>query len=177
MEEYSKQDVLVADSQRNVNFQEVAVFHADARCRVLFFDMVLSNQILSQSAGQLLPSARKASRPTLRSSIIDHDLAAIWPSSRISRMSSVDAMSNMDNNNIAAGGASSIPFALGNSDSTNNIVPDRYSAKALEISIYGSQVQPLIPFNLPFRLIMKNGIVKEELYSIVCLEISIYAGE
>lgn len=139
VEDYFKQDVLVADSQRNVNFQEVAVFHADARCRVLFFDMALSSQILSQSTGQLLPSARKASRPTLRSSMIDHDLASIWPASRrVSRISSVDAMSNMDNNN-AAGGASSIPFAWGNTD--NNTVPDRYSAKALEISVYGSQVQ------------------------------------
>ena len=132
----------MADSTRNVSLQETTSFHALARSRVLFFDMGLSTSILSPGSAQLLALPRKASRPTLRRSLVEHDTARLqWPS-RASR-TSLDLQTNIPerqsiNNEIGnASDNSNIPLAC--SDSSN--IPDKYSAKALEISVFGSQVK------------------------------------
>lgn len=141
------------DSTRNVSPQETTSFHALARSRVLLFDMGLSTSILSPGSAQLLALPRKASRPTLRRSLVEHDTARLqWPS-RASR-TSLDLQTNIlerqsINNEIGnASDNSNIPLAC--SDSSN--IPDKYSAKALEISVFGSQVNDERPEDGPFRV-------------------------
>lgn len=123
--------VLVADSTRKYSLTDQGTyFHAEARSRVLFFDMGLStNVILSPGSVPLVPW--KGSRPTLRRSLIEHDTGRLqWPprasgASESLRTSNILERHSIDDETGAA------------SDSNT---PDNYSAKALEISVFGSQV-------------------------------------
>ncbi|KAG0575636.1 hypothetical protein KC19_5G019200 [Ceratodon purpureus] len=130
------------DSTRNVSLQEATCFHAEARSRVLFFDMGLSTSILSPGSAQLLALPRKTSRPTLRRSLIEHDTARLqWPSrgskTSLAPRANIPKRHSISNEIGAGSDISTVPLAWDN-DSSN--IPDKYSARALEISVFGSQV-------------------------------------
>lgn len=139
-----KNHVLFTGSRSNLSLQQATVFHAEARSRVLFFDSAVSAKILSQKgSAQLLTLPR---RPTPRRSFISDQDAWLQRTSLSSR-NSLNSPANLERH----GSNDEIRFASDNSipigqiwGSGNSWVPDKYTAKALEISVFGSQVRKIL---------------------------------
>ena len=143
--------IVFTESRSNLSLlQQATVFHAEARSRVLFFDSAVSAKILSRKEStQLLALARKTSRPTPRRSFISEHDAWVQRTSLSSR-NSVNSRANLEHYNsideIRLASDNSIPIGQ-IWGSGSSWVPDKYTAKALEISVFGSQVRktPLPP--------------------------------
>ncbi|KAG0600449.1 hypothetical protein M758_11G035100 [Ceratodon purpureus] len=130
-----------AGSRSNLSLLQTTVFHAEARSRVLFFDSAVSSKILSQNgSAQLLTLQRKSSRPTPRRSFIAEQDAWVQQSLLASRHAQTNSGRHGSNDEIRFASDNSIPTGQ-IWGSGSSWVPDKYTAKALEISVFGSQVE------------------------------------
>ncbi|XP_024361415.1 sodium/hydrogen exchanger 8 isoform X2 [Physcomitrium patens] len=114
-------------SWSNISLQQPTVFHAEARSRVLLFESSKVGEILSQGSSQLLAVPRKTSRSMLRLS------------SKTSTNTRTKVDRHSSHNEIRIASDHSIPIAQA-WGSGSSCVPDKYTAKALEISVFGSEV-------------------------------------
>lgn len=131
----------IADSRSSITTIPSTFFHAEARCRILFFNLTRSADILSQGSGQLLALPRARSSLWRPSPEQDGLIRRSSNTRRVSSDSRMKDQRHYSNNEIELLPLDSVPVVQVRESGTS--VQDTYMAKAMEISLFGSKVKSL----------------------------------
>lgn len=129
----------IADSRSSITTIPSIFFHAEARCRILFFNLTRSADILSQGSGQLLALPRARSSLWRPSAEQDGLIRRSSNTRRVSSDSRMKDQRHYSNNEIEPLPQDSVSVMQAWGSGTS--VQDTYMAKAMEISLFGSKVK------------------------------------
>lgn len=141
--------LVVADSRSSSISHAGTCYHAEARSRILFLDMGMSTEAFSRGPVHRMSLPHLTILPSIRRrSGNEHDGLLRWPSkSRPSSDPPKSSLGRQSRGEIVPMRNDSGALQAWGSD---NLVPDKYAAKAMEYSRYGSKVQRTVSLSVKY---------------------------